>query len=549
MDEDEDIEVPKHLERYTNLQQVGSGATAIVYRAFDELDRHFVVIKMMKRDHVDEEEFLHEYGILNSIDGDCFPTAIDLDECDGQPFIVLSYIEGMTLDTWIHTHPDASYAEVATIVSNVAAALAIVHRNHIVHCDVKPAHIIVRESLDIVLLDFGLALTASVAATIIKGRGRKGTPGYMAPEMAVGGGCRIDGRTDIYSLGAVFYELLTGQLPTFDRPTLDQLEAVEFRYHQLAAYNDGPQPIRQMDPVAPQAFCTIIDRCLSRRPTERFDSCTEVVRLLREWNAAVDKPTSVARGRISHRTIWIGVASLFVLSAVLCWMLFFSSNSQPMNSVSSSPTLLSDNFDDGWRDHEEWEFLRKEVSESDGVLSLMDRGCAVTRQEFSTAIEITFRWQWEDVSHYPLYSEVLTVALKTPGTMRDHRPFEIDEGLLVLFDTREGAMYLQRATKGQIHQDRLGSSGNPAIPLPANEWHDIRIVDDGTSIEVFVKGEIIGDTHWKKPALRAAYRGEFDRGRVAIYNREAGRDPDSVSHLSRVDDFVVRAVPDSVYSK
>lgn len=254
----------------------------------------------------------------------------------------------------------------------------------------------------------------------------------------------------------------------------------------------------------------------------------------RVWDR-IDRQASVAQIKIRRslarklakqpvRTSIAAVAMLLTLAGGT-WALLYD------------PPLLRDDFDNNWLDNSKWRSARPRVKEQDGVLWLRNRGCVVTRKEFPDPISITFRWQWVDLAEDPAYAEVLTIALQTPGETREQYPFEIDDGLLLSFDTQEGAAYLSRATEGQIHKTRLASSGTVEIPLPAHEWHDIRIIDDGFSITLYMKGETIGDSRWENPVFSVPYDARLSGKRIAIYNREVvGGAP----HLSQIDDFEVR---------
>jgi serine/threonine protein kinase len=185
-------------------------------------------------------------------------------------YVVSDFLDGRDLGKWLRDNRPA-WPEAARITAAVADALAHAHAQLVVHRDVKPANIIVTAGLVPVLVDFGLALDETQAGGTEKGL-VSGTPWYMSPEQATGTAHRIDGRTDIYSLGVVLYELLTGRLPFRATNPHELLRQVR---------DDEPQPPRQLVHEIPPELERVCLKAMGKRQKDRYTTAADFAEDLR----------------------------------------------------------------------------------------------------------------------------------------------------------------------------------------------------------------------------------------------------------------------------
>jgi serine/threonine-protein kinase len=313
--------------KYRILGKVGRGGMGAVYKAlhlaFDELRALKVIAPELLHDQLFVERFKHEAVITRKLQ---HPNAVrvdDIDEAeDGRPFIVMEFIQGKSLKKLVQEEAPLPVSRVCSIVKQVALALDAAHRLGMVHRDIKPDNIALTESPEgelVKVLDFGIAKVkeahpGAASGMTLTGTGVViGTPQYISPEQAKGKrGEELDGRSDLYSLGVVMYEMLTAALPFKAETTMEML---------LAHIEQPPQPIRKLRPELHESIASLTMRLLEKDPARRPANAKALIeeleaaekRIAPPGATRVVQPSAVASpGRQSRWGIWVGILVLLV---------------------------------------------------------------------------------------------------------------------------------------------------------------------------------------------------------------------------------------------
>ncbi len=204
-----------HIGRYEIVRQIGHGGMSIVYLAHDPLVKRHVAIKLLSRQRVTDDDalsrFQREAEIVASLQHNCIVPVFDFGHYDHRPYMVMQYMAGGSLADKLTQEPLVLVA-LAPIMRRVADALDMAHQRHIIHRDLKPANVLFDKLGQSYLADFGVAKIRAGFAQQLTGNLVLGTPEYMSPEQ-VRGQQSLDGRSDVYGLGVVFFQALTGQYP------------------------------------------------------------------------------------------------------------------------------------------------------------------------------------------------------------------------------------------------------------------------------------------------------------------------------------------------
>ena len=271
------MEIEK-LGRYEILSELGQGAMGVVFKAVDPLIDRTVAIKTinlnLSGDELAdfEERFNREAKSAGRLSHPNIVTIYDVGRADHVAFMAMEYLEGRELKEIIASGEVLQPDRIAEIIAQVADALAFAHDHGIVHRDIKPANIMVLRNGGVKITDFGIAKMASGSRTqigIILG-----SPKYMSPEQVAGKS--VDGRSDIFALGAVLYELLTGK-PAFGS---EESTLTSIMYQVL---NEMPASPSVVNPSAPAAFDYIVARAMAKAPENRYQTAREMASDVRNF--------------------------------------------------------------------------------------------------------------------------------------------------------------------------------------------------------------------------------------------------------------------------
>jgi len=255
-------------QRYRLKEKIGSGGMAEVYLADDLLLGREVAVKVLHAQFAADPAFIqrfrHEAQAAANLNHPNIVNIYDWGNEGDQYYIVMEYVEGRDLKEILRSEGRLLPERAAEIAAEVCAALQFAHRGNLVHRDIKPHNIFITELGQVKVMDFGIAREGNGGGITQTGM-VMGTPQYISPEQAQG--LAVDGRSDIYSLGVVLYEMLTGQLP-FDDPN-----PVTVTYKQV---REDPMPPSVIDPEIPATLEAIVMKAMSKNPANRFQNAQEM---------------------------------------------------------------------------------------------------------------------------------------------------------------------------------------------------------------------------------------------------------------------------------
>jgi TolB-like protein/tRNA A-37 threonylcarbamoyl transferase component Bud32 len=319
--------------RYRVDREIGTGATAIVYLAHDLRHNRKVALKVLRPEvsaSVGAARFLREIEVTASLQHPNILPLYDSGEADSLLFYVMPWIEGESLRHRLDRELQLSVEDAVGIAQSVAAALDFAHERGVVHRDIKPENILLQAGQALVA-DFGIALAIRTAADqrMTEAGVSPGTLRYMSPEQ-VRGERELDHRSDIYSLGVVVYEMLTGETP-FTGNSMQTLLA--------RLLTEEPIPIRRIRPPVPEYVDRAVLRALARSPADRFPNVETFAGVLSPGGGSGGAERWVRRGpaRRAGRLVWIALAVLPVLAVSLLPGLFDDGDPATVRSLAVLP--------------------------------------------------------------------------------------------------------------------------------------------------------------------------------------------------------------------
>lgn len=259
--------------RYELFERVGEGGMSVVYKAKDKLLNRFVAIKILKPEFINDQKFIESFRRESqnaaSMTHPNIVNIYDVGREGNIHYIVMELIEGRALSDIIREQGPLAYPKVITLAKQIAAALAFAHRSHIIHRDVKPHNVMITPNGTAKITDFGIAKAVNAATIVDHTDGIVGSVHYFSPEQARGG--YVDEKSDIYSLGIVMYEMLTGKVP------FDGENPVNIALQHI---NSEMTPPSQLVAGVPPALEHIIMKCCDKYPVNRFASADDLIQAL-----------------------------------------------------------------------------------------------------------------------------------------------------------------------------------------------------------------------------------------------------------------------------
>ena len=323
-------EVLGELGDYELLEEVGRGGQGVVFRARQKSLHRTVALKVISLGQGANEahlkRFRREAEAAANLDHPNIVPIYEVGKRDGSCYFSMKFVEGGQLDEAVRRTP-MSIRQATELVAKVARTVHYAHKHGILHRDIKPGNILLDATGEPHLTDFGLARLLEMESTVTRTAAVLGTPSYMAPEQAAGEHTKLSKATDVYGLGAVFYQLLTSHPPFTGRTTFETLRLV---------LNTEPRPPRLLNPKVDSELSTICLKCLEKDPQRRYSSALALAEDLEHWlkhEPIRAKPS----GFFTHGRKWVQrkpavaalIASLIALVAAMGWNVWESELFRP----------------------------------------------------------------------------------------------------------------------------------------------------------------------------------------------------------------------------
>ena len=335
--------------RYEIREELGAGGMAAVYRAYDPLFEREVALKILKQELLNNqqlrERFERETKIIAKLEHAAIVPVYDVGRDNEQLFFVMRYMAGGSLSERIQ-NKSTPLSEIANIIQRLAAALDYAHKKGVIHRDLKPGNILFDEYDNAYISDFGIAKFAN-ASIKLTSSGIIGTPTYMSPEQAQGD--ELDGRSDIYSLGVILFEMLSGKTP---------FEATTPLGMAFKHATDPVPNILEINPTLPAGVEAVIEKVMAKDREERYASATDFANALTsalngnlistvsipsqvQMNAEVlTTPSSIGARPSSSRYLMFGGVIILTLAAIWGfrqWNTSVTPTSEPVTMTATSP--------------------------------------------------------------------------------------------------------------------------------------------------------------------------------------------------------------------
>src|SRR5216110_2923384 len=319
------VELLGELGDYELLEEIGRGGQGVVFRARQKSLNRTVALKVISLGQWASKAHLKRFRLEAEAAARLEHPGIvpihEVGERDGSCYFSMKFVEGGQLDEVVRRAP-MSIRQAAELIAKVARTVHYAHQHEILHRDIKPGNILLDGKGEPHLTDFGLARLVESESTVTRTLEVLGTPSYMAPEQAVGNNARISSATDVYGVGAVLYQLLTGQPPFAGGTTYETIKLL---------LDTEPRQPRLWNPKLDRDLSTICLKCLEKDPQRRYSSALALAEDLERW--LKHEPIQARRtGVLTRGKKWVRrnptsallAASLVALAAAACWIVWKS---------------------------------------------------------------------------------------------------------------------------------------------------------------------------------------------------------------------------------
>jgi tetratricopeptide (TPR) repeat protein len=333
--------------RYTIIEEIGHGGMGRVYKAIDRSLEISVALKIIRPEYASNpriiDHFKKETVLSRSITSENVVRVHDLGESENIKYISMDFVEGQNLRDLIQASGSLTISTAVKFGQQVCSGLAAAHKAGVIHRDLKPSNVMIDRAGRVRVMDFGLAKTldrkdAQRVGEVV------GTPEYLSPEQARGE--KQDQRTDIYALGLILYEMVTGR-PVFEAESLTGY----IKKHCEAV----PEPPSRLNPSVPSGLENIILKCLKKNKNERYQTAEEVCRSLDLVVAPEAPPLRTLRSLILRSLAWFFACSIVALAA---YFLIFRGNGPPEGAIRKSVAVMNFENVTGDPSQDKWRALR-----------------------------------------------------------------------------------------------------------------------------------------------------------------------------------------------
>lgn len=322
--------------RYKIVDQLGKGSVGEVYLAHDpHIDRK-VALKVLHKEHLASKKiikrFIKEAKAIGRLSHPNIVNVYDVGKDHGTIYIAMEYIEGQPLNEVLQSNK-FDITSIVSIGRQVAATLDYAHQKGIVHRDVKPSNLIITDNHQVKLTDFGIAHFEDASITLQTCSGDiLGTPAYMSPEQVAGR--EVDGRSDLYALGVILYELMVGKRPFIEKSLTALFKAIT--QHNLI-------PPKTANAAIPSGLSDIVVKTMEKNPDRRYQSGAELASALCEY--LPDEKTDFKPLKGKKKIMAFGWAAILMVAGVICWQVYdYTSDNPPVTAyvnISSEPSNAS----------------------------------------------------------------------------------------------------------------------------------------------------------------------------------------------------------------